>query len=100
MVTIDVVYVNSIRFRFLGVNDRGLNLNFSQIKITTYIDGDIESNPGPTQNDFKSSVGHPKKIKVFKETAKKVILSENNVNFASDPKAQNCFFSIQFNQPA
>ena len=52
-----------------------------------------ESNPGPTQNDCKSPVGHPKKIKVFKGTAKKCDLTENKVNVASDPKVQNCFFN-------
>ena len=50
------------------------------------IDLDIESNPGPTQNDWKSPVGCPKKIKVFKRTAKKCNLNENNVNVASDTK--------------
>ena len=57
------------------------------------IDGDIESNPGPTQNDFKSPVGHTKKIKVFKGTSKKCDLSENNVHVVRDSKAQNCFFN-------
>ena len=52
-----------------------------------------ESNPGPTQNDCKSPVGHPKKIKVFKGTAKKCHLSENNVDVARGPKVQNCFFN-------
>ena len=62
------------------------------------IDGDIGSNTGPTQNDCKSPVGHPKRIKVFKGTAKNH-LSESNVNVASDPKVQN-IFSIQFNKSA
>ena len=53
----------------------------------------MESNPGPMQNGLKSPVGYPNKIKVFKETAKKCDLSENNVNVASDPKVQNCFFN-------
>ena len=38
-------------------------------------DCDIESDPGPTQNDFKSPVGRPKKIKVFKRTTKKCDLT-------------------------
>ena len=42
---------------FLGLSYRGLSL---------LIDGDIASNPGPTQNDCKSPGGCPKKIKVFK----------------------------------
>ena len=57
------------------------------------LDGDIESHPGSTQNDCKSPVGRPKKVKVFKGTAKKRDLSENNINVASDPKVQNCYFN-------
>ena len=56
------------------------------------INVDIESTLGPTQNDCKSPVWHPKKIKMFKGTAKKSDLTENKFNVASDPKAQNCFF--------
>ena len=91
LVTIDVVYVNTVRFKhidyschFLELNYRGYNLNFLKLK-QLLIDRDIESNPGPTQNDCKSSVGHPKKIKLFKGSAKKC-------DDASDPKIQNCFF--------
>ena len=54
----------------------------------------MESNPGPTQNNCKSPVGHPKKIKMFKGTAKKCDLSKNNFNVAVDPKVQNCFVNI------
>ena len=104
LVTIDVVYVNTVRLRhidsschFLELNYRWYNLNFLKLKVL--IDGDIESNLGPTQNDCKSPVGHPKKIKVFKGTAKKCDVTENKVNVASDPNVQNCF-SIQFNQSA
>ena len=105
LVTIDVVYVNTVRFKyidsschFIELNYRH-NLNFLKLK-QLLIDGDIESNPGPTQNDCKSSVGRPKKIKVFKGTAKKCDVTENKVNVASDLKAQNCFFLIQFIQSA
>ena len=106
LVTIDVVYVNTVRFKhidslchFLELNYRGYNLNFLKLK-QLLIDGDIESNPGPTQNDCKSPVGRPKKIKLFKGTAKNCDLTENKVNVASDPEVQNCVFSIQFNQSA
>ena len=92
-----MVYVNSIRFKqtdsschFVEVIYRGLNLNFLILKQLP-IDGNIESNPWPTQNDFKSPVGLPKKMKVFKGTSKKCDLSENNVNVASNPKAKNYF---------
>ena len=53
---------------FLDLNYRGLNLNFLTLK-QLLIDGDIESNSGPAQNDCKSSVGCPKKIKMFKGRA-------------------------------
>ena len=98
LVTIDVVYVNTVRFKyidsschFIELNYRGHNLNFLKLK-QLLIDGDIESNPGPTQNDCKSSVGCTKKIKVFKGTAKKCDVTENKVNVASNLKIQNCFF--------
>ena len=99
LVTIDVIYVNTVRFKygdsschFLELNYRGYNLNFLKLK-QLLIDGDIESNPGPTQNDCKSSVGRPKKIKVFKGTAKKCDVTENKVDVAGDSKVQNCFFN-------
>ena len=97
LVTIDVVYVNSARFKhidsscnFLELNYRGCNLNFLKLK-QLLTDGDIESNPGPTQNDCKSPVGCPQKIEVLKGTAKRCDLTENNVNDASNPKVQNSF---------
>ena len=99
LVTIDVFYINSVRLKyidsschFLELNYRGYNLYFLKLK-QLLINGEIESNPWPTQNDCKSPVGLPKKIKVFKGTAKKCDLSENNVNVASGPKIQNCFFN-------
>ena len=62
LVTIDVVYINSVRFKhidsschFLELNYRGYNLNFLKLK-QLLVDGDVESNPGPTQNDCKSPV--------------------------------------------
>ena len=76
----------------LELNCRGYNLNFLKLK-QLLVDGDIESNPGPLQNDCKSPIGCPKKIKALKQTAKKCNLSENNVNVASGPKVQNCFFN-------
>ena len=96
LVTIDVVYVNTVRFKridcschFLELDYIGYNLNFLKLKLL--LDSDVESNPGPTQNDCKYPVGHPKKIKVFKGTAKKFDLTEIKVNVASDLKVQNCF---------
>ena len=77
---------------FLELNYGGYNRNFLKLK-QLLIDGDIESNPGPTQNDCESPVGHPKKIKEFKGTAKKCDLTENKVNVANDPEVQNCFFN-------
>ena len=95
LVTTDIVYVNTVRFKhidsschFLELNYRGYNLNFLRLE-QLLIDGDIESNPGSTQNDCKSPVAHPEKIKMFKGTPKKCDHSENNVNVASGPKVQN-----------
>ena len=42
---------------------------------------------------MSAQFGCPKKIKVFKGTAKKFDLIENKINVASDPKVQNCFFN-------
>ena len=78
-------------YHFLELNFRGYNLNFPELKLPT--DGDIESDPRPSQNGCKSPVGCPKKIKGFKGTANKCGLSENNVNVAIGPKVQNCFFN-------
>ena len=90
---------NLVRFKhmdssghFLELNCRWYNLNFLKVK-QLLIDCDIESNPVPSQNDCKSPVGCPKKIKVFKGTGKKCDLSENNVNVASGPKVQKIFFN-------
>ena len=80
-------YIDSSCY-FRELNYRGYNLNFLKLK-ELLIDGGIESTPGPTQSDCKSPVGHPKKIKAFKGTAKKCDHSENNVNVASGPKVQN-----------
>ena len=102
LVTIDVVHINSLILNhidsschFLGLNYRGLNLNFLKLK-QLLICGDVESNLMPTQKDCKSSGGRPKKIKIFQRTPKNCDLSENiNFNVASD---QGTFFSFQFNQ--
>ena len=99
LVTIDVIYVNSVRFKhidsscnFLELTYRGHNFNFLKLK-QLFKDDDIESNPGPIQNDCKSAVGHPKKVKVFKGTAKKSDFGKNNVNIASDSKVQKGFLN-------
>ena len=76
---------------FLDLNYRVLNLNFLRIA-QLLIDGDAESNAGPTQNDYRSPCGRPKKMKVFKGTPKKFYRSESsNVNVASSQKVQNIF---------
>ena len=68
LVTIGIAYVNTVRFKridslchFLELNYRGYNLNFLKLK-QLLIDGDVESNPRPTQNDCKFPVGRPKKL--------------------------------------
>ena len=62
-VTFDAVYLKLVRFKhsdcsshFLQVNYRGLNLIFLRLA-ELLIDDDIESNSGPTQNDYKSRHG-------------------------------------------
>ena len=79
LVTINIVYINSVRFKhidspwnLLELYCRGYNLCF--LKLKQLIDVDIEPNPGPSQNEYKSPVGCPKKMKAFKGTVKKLIL--------------------------
>ena len=76
MAGIDVVHVNSVRFKhvdsscyFPELNLRGL-FNF-------LIDGDIESTTGPTQNGCKSPDDVQRKLKVFEGTPEKADLGEN-----------------------
>ena len=78
----ECVYLKSVRLmdidcfsNFLELDYGGLSLNFIKL-VQLLIDGDVESNPGPTRNDCKSPPGHPKKIKVFKGTPKDCILVE------------------------
>ena len=99
-VTFDVVYLNSVRLKhsdcsshFLDINYRGLSLNFLRLA-QLLIGGDVESNPGPTQNDCKSLHGRPEKIKVFKGTPKTFEFSKSsNVYVARSPKVQNVFLN-------
>ena len=100
LVTIDVAFVNSVRFKridsschFLQFNYRGYNLRFPKLKQLP-TDADIESNSGPAQSDCKSPVGCPKKIKVFKGTAKKCD-HEDSVNVASASGTKLFFNTIQ-----
>ena len=87
-VTIDIVSLKSVSLKsvrlkhsdclshFLELNYRGLSLNFLKLA-QLLIDGDVESNPGPTQNDCTSPSGRLKKIRVFKGTTKTFDFSEN-----------------------
>ena len=50
-------------FSFFELNYQGLNLNFVELALLL-IDVDTESNPGSRQNDCKSSLRQPKKIKI------------------------------------
>ena len=54
---------------FLLSNYEGLNLNFIK-KRQLPVDGDVESNSGPSRSYYKSPCGRPKKIKVFSGTSK------------------------------
>ena len=99
-VTFEVVYLKSVRLKhsdcsshFLDVTYRGLNLNFLRLA-QLLTDGDLESNPGPTQNNCESPSGPPKKLKVFKGTPKTFDLSNSsNINVARSPKLQNVFLN-------
>ena len=86
-------HIDSLSY-VLELNYRGINLNFINLA-KLLIDGDLESNSGPTENSGKSLCGLPKKTKVFKGTPNKFDLSESsNVKLASCPKAQNL---LQYN---
>ena len=65
-------HIDSLSY-VLELNYRGINLNFINLA-KLLIDGDLESNSGPTQNSGKSLCGHPKKIKVLKEHQASLIL--------------------------
>ena len=97
LVTIDVAFVNLVRFKRIDsscqFNYRGYNLRFPKLKQLP-TDADIESNSGPAQSDCKSPVGCPKKIKVFKGTAKKCD-HEDSVNVASASGTKLFFNTIQ-----
>ena len=58
----------------LSSNYEGLNLNLSKRR-QLLVDGDVEPNPVPSQNYYKSPRGRPKRIKVFRGAPKKFILS-------------------------
>ena len=103
LVTIDVVYKNSARFKyinsschFLELNYRGYNLNFLKLK-QLLIDGDVESNSGPTQSECNFPSRHPKKIKSLKEQQKSVIIVKTMVMLLVVQRYK-VVFSIQFNQ--
>ena len=84
-VTIDIVSLKSVRLKhsdclshFLELNYRGLSLNFLKLA-QLLIDGDVESNPGSTQNDCTSPSGRLKKIRVFQGTTKTFDFSEKTL---------------------
>ena len=70
-------YIN-YSFHFHELDYRGLSLNFLRLK-QLLIDGNKESNPGPTQNLCKSPVGRLKKIKCLNEQQKSVVLVKTMV---------------------
>ena len=57
-----------------------INLNFLELA-SLLIDGNTDSNPGPTQNDCKSLCGRPKKLKCLKEHQNSVILVRKFILF-------------------
>ena len=103
LVTFDVLCLKSVRLKhidcfsyFLESNYRGLNLKLAQLLIY----GDIESNLGSRQNDCKSPRGCPKKIKVFKETPKSLILVRTVMLLLLVIQKCKMFFSMQYNLSA
>ena len=62
-VTFDIVYLKSVRPKHSDSSSHFLdvNLNFRRLA-QLLIDGNVESNPGPTQNDCKSPRGRPKEL--------------------------------------
>ena len=56
----DAKFVGCLCYLFLS-NFEGLNLNLSKRR-QLLVDGDVESNPGPSQNYCKSPGSRPKKI--------------------------------------
>ena len=104
LATFDVVCLKSVRLKhsdclshFLDLNWKGLNLNLL-ILGQLLTDGDIESNPGPTQNNYKSPGGCSKKIK---KCQKKCDVCENsNGNFLLGIQSYQIFSSIQYNLSA
>ena len=59
-------------------NYEGLNLNLSKRR-QLLVGGDVESNPGPSQNYYKSPRRRPKEIKVFRGTPKNIDIVSDNV---------------------
>ena len=59
-------------------NYEGLSLNLSKRR-QLLVDGDVKSNPGPSQNYYKSPRGRSKKIKVFRGTTTKTDLVSDSV---------------------
>ena len=62
-VTFDIVYLKPVRPKHSDSSSHFLdvNLNFRRLA-QLLIDGDVESNPGPTQNGCKSPRGRPKEL--------------------------------------
>ena len=73
----DVKSVASLCYLLLS-NYEGLNLNLGKRR-QLLVDGDVESNPWPSQNYCKSPGWHPNKIKVFRGTTKITDLVSDNV---------------------
>ena len=75
LVTIDAVYVNSVSFKHIDSSSHFLELNCIECSILIiskqlFIDGDIETNLGPAQNNCRYQLG----IKYSKKHQKNVIL--------------------------
>lgn len=105
LVAIDVVYLNSeiqpyrLFMLFFKWNYRRLSCNFVKLAQLLF-DCGIESNPGPTQNDFQSSCACQGKPKYLKEHQKELFLMGTMIMLLLLIQKYKIFYSLQFSLSA
>ena len=102
---IDVVYVNSVRYKhidssyhFLKLNYKGCNINFLKLK-QLLIDGDMSQIQDLHKMIANILLGNQRKSKCSKEQQKSMIVPKTILMFLVIQRYRN-IFSIQFNQSA
>ena len=105
LVAIDVVYVNSVRYKhidsschFLKLNYRGCNINFLKLK-QLLIDGDMSQIQDLHKMIVNLQLGNQRKSKCLKEQQKSMILPKAILMFLVIQRYR-IVFSKQFNQSA